>query len=53
LFETQTVESLAATLRSFDPAAYDPAVLRGHAEQFSSAAFRAKLAAYVQNVLDW
>ena len=52
LFEEQTAESLAATLRRFDPAAYDPAAIRGHAEQFSSAAFRAKLAAHIQTVLE-
>lgn len=52
LFEEQTAESLAATLRGFDPAGYDPAAVRGHAERFSGAAFRAKLSAYIQSVLE-
>lgn len=52
LFDAQTAESLAAVLRRFDPAAYDPAVLRAHAEHFSSAAFRARLSAHIHSVLD-
>lgn len=38
-FAEQTAESLAAALRGFDPAAYDPAGLRAHAAGFDEAVF--------------
>ena len=39
-FDTAHPEALAAALRGFDAARYDPALLRAHAERFSPAALR-------------
>ncbi len=42
-FDEQTVESLAAALSRFDPAAYDPARLRKHAGAFDRSNFQRRL----------
>ncbi|NDJ63292.1 MAG: glycosyltransferase family 4 protein [Chloroflexi bacterium] len=47
-FTEQTVERLAAALDDFDPAAYDPAVIRAHALQFDTAVFQRQIRAYVE-----
>ncbi len=45
------VEDWAAALRAFDPGRFDAHVLRRHAEGFSRAAFRARMADVVDGVL--
>jgi glycosyltransferase involved in cell wall biosynthesis len=45
------VTALADALRAFDPAPFDPAVLRAHAERFSRAAFRDGLRTHVETAL--
>jgi len=50
-FTEQTPESLATLLAGFDPAAYDPAACQAQAARFSSAAFRAKLTAHLDQLL--
>lgn len=50
-FAEQTPESLAAVLASFDPGDYDPAACEAQAARFSSTAFRAKLTAYLDQLL--
>jgi glycosyltransferase involved in cell wall biosynthesis len=49
-FDDATPESLADVLRAFDPAAYDPAVLRRHAEAFAPDRFIARLRTIVDRV---
>ncbi|MEO6834483.1 MAG: glycosyltransferase [Candidatus Tumulicola sp.] len=46
-FDESVPESLAQTLRRFDPSAYDPAGLRAHAERFAPAGFVERLRAIV------
>lgn len=50
LFEEQTVESLEAALRQFEPEAYDPARIRQHALQWDSPRFRDRLVRAVAEV---
>ena len=45
------VAALAARLGTFDPAAFDPLVIRRHAEQFSRTRFRERLSTHVESVL--
>jgi glycosyltransferase involved in cell wall biosynthesis len=52
LFAAQTVESIRAALATFDPYAYQPADCRAQAERFSIAAFRSKLTAHLNAVLN-
>lgn len=52
LFHEQTVESLAAALVAFDASAYDPRVLRAHAETFDTAVFTRQLNAYIERAWD-
>lgn len=47
-FDEPTAEALAAVLRGFDPRAYDPRVLRAHAERFSPDAWIARFRAIVE-----
>lgn len=47
LFTALTPESLASVIRDFDPARYDPAIIRRHAEQFDRAVFQRKLELFV------
>ena len=51
-FESPTAESLAAALRSFDPARFDAAALRAHAETFAPQRFIERLRAIVARVRD-
>lgn len=48
LFAEQTVESLAAVLRDFDPARYDPERIRAHARRFDTAVFAGQITSYVE-----
>lgn len=48
-FEEQTTESLIQALEKFDPSRFDPKTLRQKAEQFSAAAFRAKIKRFIEN----
>jgi len=43
---------LAEVVDAFDPAAFDPVAIRRHAERFSTATFRRRLLAYVEQSLD-
>ncbi len=49
-FDDPNAESLAAALRSFDPAHYDSQRLRAHAERFSPSSFVERLRAIVERV---
>jgi glycosyltransferase involved in cell wall biosynthesis len=49
LFEEQSVDCLANTLRRFDPDAFDSAVIRAHAEQFRESVFRRRLLRVVRD----
>jgi glycosyltransferase involved in cell wall biosynthesis len=51
LFAEQTAESLAAVLATFNPSYYDPTACQAQAARFSSATFRAKLTAYLDQLL--
>ena len=51
-FSHQTLDSLLATLRSFQPTAFDPALLRAHAERFAEAQFRQRLLNVIHDVAD-
>lgn len=42
--DTAIVDQLAETVRTFDPARFDTARIRGHAESFGPAAFRTRIA---------
>lgn len=42
-FDDQTVESLAVTVRTFRPEAYDPQICRAQAEKFDTAVFKKKV----------
>lgn len=42
-FETQTPQALQQAVEAFDPRAFDPAVCRAQAQQFSRAAFRGRM----------
>ncbi|TQM33530.1 hypothetical protein [Nocardia bhagyanarayanae] len=44
--------ALAAAMTDSDPAAYDPAEIRAHATTFAPAAFRARMADIVTQVMD-
>jgi glycosyltransferase involved in cell wall biosynthesis len=50
-FNEQTVDSLAATLKGFDPKQFDPNVLRKKAEQFSPEVFKAKIREFIASVV--
>ena len=51
MFAEQTAESLARVLSEFDPADYDPDVVRDHALSFDRSEFRRKLLAVVAEVM--
>jgi hypothetical protein len=51
LFAAQTCDSLLDVLTPFNALAYDPALCRAQAEQFSVACFRSKLLAYLAEVM--
>lgn len=48
LFDEMTVDSLTTALELFDAGAYDPAVLRAHAEQFDTQVFNRQISEYVE-----
>jgi glycosyltransferase involved in cell wall biosynthesis len=50
-FAAPLAESLAAALRRFEPARYDPAVLRAHAESFGPEPFKARFAELVAGIV--
>lgn len=50
-FAEQSAQSLATLLAGFDPKRYDPAACQAQAERFSSAAFRTKLTAHLDQLL--
>ena len=50
-FRELTPQALAGAIRAFDPARYDPVVLRAHAEQFRPERFLARLRAIVGDTL--
>jgi glycosyltransferase involved in cell wall biosynthesis len=47
-FYEPTVDALATVVRSFDPARYDPAAIRRHAEGFDRSVFAGRLRAFVK-----
>lgn len=47
-FHEQTPASLADAVRRFDASAYNPAVIRAHAEQFDVGVFKAKMRTFIQ-----
>lgn len=49
-FYEQTPHALVRTLRSFDPRRFNANHIRRHAEQFSAAAFKKNIAAYIEEV---
>lgn len=50
-FGEETTESLAATVRGFEREAFDPALIRAHAEQFSRQRFARQIAEFVAEVV--
>ena len=50
-FAEPTPRSLAATLRAFEPARYDPLALRVHAERFGPEPFKRRFAALVEGIV--
>jgi glycosyltransferase involved in cell wall biosynthesis len=51
-FKQQTVDSLAEAVASFDPANYDPADIRRHAESFDTEVFKRRIAEFVQQQVE-
>ncbi|MDZ4770336.1 MAG: glycosyltransferase [Chloroflexota bacterium] len=49
LFDTMTVDSLIEAMRAFDAGAYDPAVLRRHAQRFDTEVFNGAITAAVES----
>lgn len=47
-FHEMTVDALAAVMADFDPARYDPAILRQHALRFDTGIFHRQISAYVE-----
>jgi glycosyltransferase involved in cell wall biosynthesis len=47
-FREQTPESLADAVLRFDGGAYDPALIRAHAEKFDVSVFKSRLARFIQ-----
>lgn len=47
-FREQTVESLAATLTTFDERRYDPQVIRNHALEFDTPRFRRRMLQFIE-----
>jgi glycosyltransferase involved in cell wall biosynthesis len=50
LFQEQTVDALAAVLKAFDAARYDPERIRAHALQFDSSVFKQRMKELVERV---
>jgi glycosyltransferase involved in cell wall biosynthesis len=51
LFYEQTAEALMQALAIFQPAMFDPALLRQHAEQFATPCFHDRVAAFIADAL--
>jgi glycosyltransferase involved in cell wall biosynthesis len=51
LFHEQTAEALMQALTAFQPALFDPATLRQHAEQFATPRFHNRVAAFIADAL--
>jgi glycosyltransferase involved in cell wall biosynthesis len=51
-FHEQTPEALIAAVRRFDEAAFDPAAIRSHAAQFDVAVFKARMQAFIRQVME-
>ncbi len=51
-FHQQTPAALAAAVRAFDPARFDPARIRRHAEQFDVAVFMRRMSEFVTAALE-
>jgi glycosyltransferase involved in cell wall biosynthesis len=49
-FEQQTVESLKAALRTFEPQSYDHAAIAAAAQKYSDSTFRQNLTTYLQSL---
>lgn len=47
-FKEQTVESLVAVMKDFDPRKYDPAKIRAHAMQYDKEAFKSRILAFIK-----
>jgi glycosyltransferase involved in cell wall biosynthesis len=47
-FHDLSVDALVAVMAEFDPAAYDPQVIRAHAERFDQPVFNAQITAFVE-----
>jgi predicted trehalose synthase len=47
-FDRQTPQALMEVLRSFDPDAYDPAVMRAHVTEFDVPVFQQRLRQFVE-----
>jgi glycosyltransferase involved in cell wall biosynthesis len=47
-FQTQTVESLAAALASFDERIYDPQTIRNHALEFDKPRFHRRILQFIE-----
>ncbi|HEX7964053.1 MAG TPA: glycosyltransferase [Candidatus Saccharimonadales bacterium] len=50
-FDEQTPESLAKTLKTFDPTQFKPEIIRKKAEEFSPAVFRQKMLALIDSAI--
>lgn len=50
-FFEPTVDALVAAVRAFDPSAYDPDVMRAHAERFSRQRFLTEMGELVEKIL--
>lgn len=46
-FDTQSWEALFEVIQAFDPSAWNPAVIRAHAEKFSSVVFETRMKAFI------
>ncbi|MEO8392793.1 MAG: glycosyltransferase [Chloroflexota bacterium] len=52
LFSEMTVENLMTVMQNFDASAYDPHVIRAHAERFDTAVFTQQITDYVSRAWD-
>jgi len=50
-FGEQTADSLAKTLTTFDPSAFNPKVIRAHAQAFSPTIFKKQIQTFVQKTM--
>jgi len=50
-FQEQTAESLIEVLAAFKSADFDPQAIRTHVQRFDNAAFRTRLAAFIDDAL--